>query len=430
MIGAAYGFINAVFLGNLSNRVGATNSLAASGIGGNAINLQFAFIIGLSAGTAALVSQFIGAGKHEDAEQAARQSIILAVLAGIVTGIPLALLSREFATLVGAQPAVVPLAASYTSIIAWTSSITWFVYSLAVVILRSQGDARSPLYTGAVVIGLNILFDWLLIFGFWHVPGMGIRGAAYATSISRAAGMILSLWFLRRSALGGALSKLRLDISWLRRALAIGWPASLQSFVMTAAAFGFIRILGLLPMAQRTAAVAAYTVSLRIEALSFMPGVAYSTAATPLVGQNLGAGKPNRAEHSAWIAAGQAVGIMAIVGSLFLLIPRTLAAPFHPEPAVLPMIVSYLMINSFSEPFLALNMVLRGALQGAGDTLVPMLITFGSMWLIRIPLQWFLAIHLRMGAQGAWWAMSLTCCLSGALMMIWFKAGGWKERRL
>jgi Na+-driven multidrug efflux pump len=161
-----------------------------------------------------------------------------------------------------------------------------------------------------------------------------------------------------------------------------------------------------------------------------MPGVAYSTAATPLVGQNLGAGKPDRAAHSAWVATGQAVGIMAVVGTLFLLIPRTLAAPFKPDATVLPMIVSYLMINSFSEPFLALNMVLRGALQGAGGTLAPMLIILGSLWVLRIPLQWFLAIHLKMGAPGAWWAMSITCCLTGLMMMLWFRFGGWQNRQL
>lgn len=428
--GAAYGFINAAFLGHLARQSEATNSLAAAGIAGNSIHLQFAFVMGLSAGTAALVSQFTGAGKHEDAEQAARQSLIVAVLAGILTGIPLALLGGPIAALAKAAPDVVPLAASYTAIIAWTSSIPWFIYMLALVILRSQGDAMSPFYTGIVMISLNILFDWLLIFGVGPFPALGINGAAWATSISRIAAMIVSVYFLRRSSLGGALSRWRLDTAWIRRALAIGWPASLQSFIMTAAGFAFIRILGLLPAAEKTAAQAAYTVAMRIEAISFMPGVAFSTAATPLVGQNLGAGKPARAARSAWIATGQAVGIMAFVGSLFLLIPHALAAPFKPDPVVLPMIVSYLIINSFSEPFLAVNMVLRGALQGAGDTLVPMLIILGSLWVVRIPLQWLLAIRMQMGAPGAWWAMSVTACLAGLLMLVWFRFGGWENRRI
>lgn len=428
--GAAYGFINAAFLGHLANQGEATNSLAAAGIAGNSIHLQFAFVMGLSAGTAALVSQSMGAGKHDDAEQAARQSLIVAVLAGIITGVPLALLGGPIAVLAKAAPDVVPLAAAYTAIIAWTSSIPWFIYMLSLVILRSQGDALSPFYTGVAMISLNIVFDWLLIFGVGPFPRLGISGAAWATAISRIAAMVMALYFLRRSSLGGALTKLRLDFSWIRRALVIGWPASIQSLIMTAAGFAFIRILGLLPAAEKTAAQAAYTVAMRIEAISFMPGVAYSTAATPLVGQNLGAGKPDRAARSAWVAAGQAVAVMAFVGALFLMIPRTLAAPFNPEPMVLPMIVSYLVINSFSQPFLALNMVLRGALQGAGDTLVPMLIILGSLWVVRIPLQWFLAIHLKMGAPGAWWAMSITASLAGILMAFWFKFGGWQEKRI
>ena len=123
---------------------------------------------------------------------------------------------------------------------------------------------------------------------------------------------------------------------------------------------------------------------------------------------------------------------MGLLATLFVLVPRYLAAPFiKPEDvALLPLIVSYLRINSFSEPFLALNMVLRGALQGAGDTRMPAAITFAGMLLIRQPLAWLLAIHLKMGASGAWWAMSLTCCLSGALMALWFRFGNWRETRV
>lgn len=426
LIQAAYNIINRIFLGRLPN---AEPSLAASGIGGTALMLQFALTIGLSAGTAALVSRFLGADQHEDAEQAARQSLILSLFAGVVTGVPLALLARYLVLAIGAKGDVVPLATVYTSIISW-ASVPMFVYVIATAILRSQGDVRSPLYAGAIVIGLNILFDWLLIFGFGSVRGMGIQGAAISTVIARIAGMALTLWFLRRSSLGQALSHWRLDLSWLSRILAIGWPASAQNLLMTTASAGFIRILALLPNGQATTAQAAYTVALSIEALSFMPGLAYGIAATPLVGQNLGAGKPERAVHSAWVATGQAVLIMSAVASLFLFAPGYLAAPFTKNLTLLPVIVAYLRINSFSEPFLALNMVLRGALQGAGETRMPAFVTFASMWLVRLPLAWLLAIHLRMGAPGAWWAMSLTCCLSGMLMALWFRFGNWRNIRV
>ena len=428
LIMAAYNFINRVFLSHVPNAEG---TLAATGIGGNALNFQLVIAFGLSAGTAALVSRFLGEQRRLDAEQAARQSLMLSMIAAIVTGVPLAIFARFVVVAIGAKPGVAPLATAYTQIISW-SSIPLFVNIIATTILRSQGDVRSPLYSGAMVILVNILFDWLLIFGFGSVHPMGIRGAALATGISRVVGMTLTVWFVRRSMLGDALSRWRLDLSWLRRILAIGWPASMQSLVMTTASAVFIRILGMLPNGDATAAQAAYTVALTLESLAFQPGIAFSMAATPLVGQNLGAGKPDRAVRCAWVAAGQACAIMGLLASLFVIVPQYLAAPFTRagDVAGLALIVSYLRINSFSEPFLALNMVLRGALQGAGDTRIPALITFASLWLVRLPLEWLFAIHLKMGASGAWWAMSLTCCLSGVLMALWFKLGHWRNVRV
>lgn len=435
-IASLYNLINRVFLAHVPN---AQDALAASGIGGNALNFQMALTFGLSAGTAALVSRFLGEARASDteeaaecfrnAEQAARQSLMLCVLGAVLTGVPLALCARFLVEIIGAKDAVIPLATSYTAIISW-ASIPLFINVIATAILRSQGDVRSPLVAGFAMILVNILFDWLLIFGFGGVHAMGIRGAAVATGISRIVGTTLTLLFLKRSVLGGALSHWRLDLSWLRRILAIGWPASLQNVIWSTSSAGFMHILGMLPSGQATAAQAAYTVALTIEGVAFQPGIAYSMAATPLVGQNLGAGKPDRAAHSAWVATGQAVAIMVCTGALFAAIPRYLAAPFNQDAALVPIIVAYLRINSFSEPFLALNMVLRGALQGAGDTRVPAFVTFASLWLVRLPLAWLLAIHLRMGASGAWWAMSLTVCLSGTLMALWFRSGNWRSTRV
>lgn len=426
LIASLYNFINSAFLAHVYN---AKDTLAAAGIGGNALNFQMALTFGLSAGTAALVSRFLGEQNIEDAEQAARQSLLVSVLGAVATGVPLALCAKFLVKAIGAEDSVIPLATSYTAIISM-ASIPLFINVIATTILRSQGDVRSPLYAGGAMILVNVVLDWLLIFGFWSVPAMGINGAAIATGISRIVGTILTLYFLKRSILGGALSHWRLDLSWLRRILAVGWPASLSNIIWATSSAAFRHILGMLPAGQSTAAQAAYTAALAIENLAFQPGIAYSMAATPLVGQNLGAGKPERAARSAWVATWQAVVIMTLTGASFLLIPHLLAAPFKKDAAVVPIIIAYLRINSFSEPFLAMNMVLRGALQGAGDTRAPAVITGASLWLFRIPLAWLLAIKLQMGAAGAWWAMSLTCCLSGIMMAVWFKIGGWRERRI
>ena len=420
-IQTAYMIVNRMFLGRVPD--GAAQALAAVGIGGSVLMIQFAVTLGLSVGTSALVSRFLGARSYEDADDTTRQSLVLSVISAILTSIPLIALSHEIARAVGAQGRVIGLAGDYVVIVAY-SSIPLFLYATITSVLRSAGDVRSPLYVGAVVLSINVLFDWLLIFGIGPFPQLGVRGAAIATGISRVVGMVLIFVSLRRSVLGNALSNMHVHLGWSMRIIRIGWPAALQNLIWTTAYAGFIRVLAFLPNA--TPAQAAVTVAITIESMAVMPGIAYSIAAAPLVGQNLGAGKPDRAEHSAWVATGQAAAIMFAVAVMFFVIPKQLALMFTDKTSVVPLIVSYLRINAVSEPFLALAMVLRGALQGAGETRIPAWIAFITNWAIRLPLAWLFAVHLGYGPPGAWAAMCSTTILSGLLVLAWFVWGNWR----
>lgn len=423
LVQTAYNVINGIFVGRLPN---AEQALAAIGIGGAVLMIQFALTMGISVGSAALVARFVGAGQHGDADEATGQSLTLAVLSGFLSSLPLVFAARPIVAIVGAQAGVAPLAGDYTAIIAWFS-VPLFVYLIAQSTLRSAGDVKSPLYAGAATIAINVVLDYVLIFGVGPIPHLGVRGAAISTGISRIAGMLLTLWFLERSVLGNAFLHTKPRWEWWRRILNIGWPAVLQNIVWTGASVMFIRILGFLPGGQATAAQAALTVALRIESIAFMPGVAYATAATPLVGQNLGAGKLERAVHSAWVATGQAVFIMSAVAIMFLAAPKWLALIFTSDPAVVPLVVTYLRINALSEPLLAVGMVMRGALQGAGETRVPFALTLLTLWVIRIPLTYALAVPLGLGATGAWIAMSSSTFLSGMVMASYFRWGRWRE---
>ena len=418
-----YGIINRLFLGRL---VDSTDAQAAVTIGGTALMVQFALTIGLSAGSSALVSRSLGAQQYDEANEATRQSFILSAIGGLIGGLPFILFAMPIVTLIGARGPVIQLAADYTAINA-LFSIPVFLYFIAVTVLRSAGEVKPSLYAGVVVIGLNIFLDWLLIFGVGPFPELSVRGAAIATGASRVAGCVIALLFIKRTVLRDSLSHMRPNMMWFRRILNIGWPASVMNLLWTTASAGVIWILAQLPGNQATAAQAAYGVALTIESIAFMPGVAYSMAATPLVGQNLGAGKPERAEHSAWVAVGQGALIMSLVALVFLLIPRQLAINFNKEAAVVPLIVSYLRINALSEPFLALNLILRGALQGAGDTRIPAWITFITNWAIRLPLAYILAITFAYGAFGVWIAISGSTVLAGLLIAAWFKWGTWRS---
>lgn len=424
----AWALINRAFLGRLPN---AGDSLAAMGISQAALNIQFALVMGLSAGAGALVSQFLGAGKNEEANEASRQSLLLAVLFGAISGTPLIIWALPMARTIGAQGSVARLSADFTCIVSWFS-IPVFVYMIVVTALRSAGDVKSAMYAGAVVLAVNTLLDWLLILPHGHFGGYGIHGAAWATSISRVAGVVVTLWFLKRSVLAGTLSHFRQHDRFARQILSIGGPAMLQQLGWTLAYTAFVWVLSRLPGGPNVVrnVQAGLTLALTIESLAFMPGVAYSQAATPLVGQNLGAGQPDRAAHSAWIATLHAIAIMSACAVVFMVAPGWLARAFTKDAAIVPIVVWYLRINAISEPFLAMNMVLRGSLQGAGDTLVPAIITLATNYVVRLPLAWYLAIHANHGAIGGWIAMSSSTILSGTLMAIWFQMGHWRRRSL
>jgi putative MATE family efflux protein len=441
IIQTAYMNINPMFLGHMKE--GVQEALAATMVGRSAMMIQFSILMGLAIGASALVARFIGAKQQEDADEATRQSLILAVILGFISMIPLILFAEPIAWLAGAKPSNLKIAAQYTAIISYTS-VPAFVSMVALSVLRSAGDVKRPLYAGAITTVLNIVLDYLLIFGFGPthilgleipgVPAMGLKGAAIATNIARVVGMVLMIWYLKHSTLSGALSHLKPHLGWFLRTLRVGFPAMLQNLVFTTNWAVYTAMLGRLP--DGMSAQAALNVAVAIESLAFMPGSAYASAATALVGQNLGAGKEKRAERCAWVATWQAAALMSAVALFFLITPEPLARVFigkenvASSAAVVPLIVWYLRANAISEPLFAIGFTLRGALQGAGDLVVPMIISFVTYWVLRIPLTWLLAFHMDYGATGAWTAMSVTTGLSGIITIIWFKRGDWKTREI
>ncbi|MEN6521720.1 MAG: MATE family efflux transporter [Armatimonadota bacterium] len=420
LILTAYQFVNRIFLGHIPD---SATAQAAIGIGDRALMVLFAIMVSLSVGTSALVARSLGAGNREDAEEATRQSLLMCVIGSAILTIPMVVWARPLVTMIGAKPGVVPVAAAYTAISA-LFTIPSFIWTIVTAALRSAGDVRSQLYVGGLMIALNILLDWVFIFGVGPVPALGVLGAAISTGISRVLASVLILWVLGRSVLKQSLTHLRISFSWLGRILNIGWPASIHNIIWTITGMAFLRILSVLPNA--TEAQAALTVGLTIESLAYMPGIAYGMAATPLVGQNLGAGNIERAERSAWIATWQAVIIMSFVALFFLAIPRLFAHAFTTNPAVAALIVLYLQVNAFAQPAQAIGFVLRGALQGAGDTRVPTWITLFSILVVRLVMAWVLVIWLQVGAIGAWISMAVSASLPGLLMSLWFKHGRWK----
>lgn len=421
----AYNLINRAFLGHTKGD--SSVALAAIGIGGVVLWIQQALMFGISTGGSALASRALGAKERENACEATRQSLILSVLVAVMSGLPMILLATQIARFAGAKGAVIQPTADYVLIMA-LFSIPMFLQVTMSVALRSAGDTKSSLYSGVVIVAANILLDWLLIFGVGPFPRMGVQGAAIATGVARILGMLVVLIRLRGSILKDALSHFIPHWEWFGRIMKIGVPAIAQNLMWSVAFLFFVKVLSMLPDAKN--AQAALTVAMAIEMVAFMPGNAYGIAAAPLVGQNLGAKKPKRAEKCAWSATWQAIAIMTFVGTLFVAVPGIFAKAFTNKETVARHIISYLRINGLMEPFLAVAMVLTGALQGAGDTMMPMAIEFVTSGVVRLPLAWYLGVKLGYGTTGAWIAMAFSTFLYGVMIAAWFKYGNWRTRKV
>jgi putative MATE family efflux protein len=254
-----------------------------------------------------------------------------------------------------------------------------------------------------------------------------VRGAATAFACSLFVGLVLYLIALRKSPLGAALQyeHLRLKPDWAWRIFRIGLPAAGQAVIRQ---LGMMSFTGMLARTvEGTASVAALQIGIRAESIAFMPGFGYSVAAATLVGQNLGARDPKRAEHSAWAATYQAILAMSVMAAVFFTLAHILAGAFTSDASVRFLGADYLRVNAICEPFLALGMVLTGALQGAGDTVRPTYITLFTMWVLRMPLGYLLIFVLHLNTHGAWISMSITTIVGGLMTVVLFRAGTWKR---
>lgn len=423
LLQTANGLVDAVFVG----RLGAT-ALSAVGLASQVMMILMSVSTAISVGTTALVARFVGADDPTSAEYAVRQSILIAVGASLLSGLLTYALGPSLIGAMGGEGDSLRMGVTYLNILL-LGVTPFFLMFVLTGVFRGIGDMRTPLIVMSAVTAVSLLGDWLLIFGVGPFPRLEIVGAGIATVLSRIVSTVMFLAFLPRSALRRALrGSWRPDYRWFARILNIGTPAAIQGLLRTGASMTYFAILGM--TRDGIIAIAALTIGLRTEALAFMPGFAFSVAATSMVGQNLGAGQAERAEKGAWAAAWQGIWVMGAIGVIFIAFADPIASAFTNDRNVIPFAASYLRINGLSEPFLALSMILTGALQGAGETRVPTAVTILTLWIIRLPLTYYLAVTLGLAAMGAWIAMSASTVLSGLAMLAVFKLVRWQERRV
>jgi len=404
-----------------------SNSVAALALSGTILMMMLPIIMGTATGTVAFVSRCVGAGRHDDASEAAGQSLVLAVLFGVIAGIVGWFFAGNLCFLLGASADVARLGSGYLRIL-FLGSITVFVLFVGNSVLQGAGNTIVPMCAMVLANMLNMVLDPVLIFGLWIFPRMEVRGAAVATVLSQAVAAVAILvvlsWGVGRVRVRARGWRFKPALAWT--ILRVGIFSSGQMLSRSLMALVLMRIVAMCG----TAAIAAYGIGLRFHMITLMPAFALGNAAATMVGQNLGAGKPGRAQSAAWMATGIEMGIMVLATLVVVLFAPVLIGIFDSNPDVIATGVSYLRTVSPFYIFAVLGIVLGRALQGAGDTLTPMICTVLSLWGLQVPLAIVLSLYIQPPTTGIWWAIAIAVTVHGLMVTGYFQSGRWKAKTL
>jgi putative MATE family efflux protein len=414
----AVGIVDTFLVGHLG-----AAPLAAVGLANQWVMMATTLFGAVATGSTALIARFIGARQPSQADRVLQQSILLGALIGALTTALGVALARPAMTLLGAEHEVIGLGAAYLQVV---SSIFFFSTLMFIgnASLRGAGDTRTPLYVMLVVNSLNIVVAWTAINGPFGLPQLGVVGSALGAATGRLVGgvLVVALLLRGRSGIQLRLAHARPDWNLVKRILRVGLPTGVEQLLFRTGHMVFARILASLG----TLAYAANQVAINGWSLSFMPGFGFALAATTLVGQGLGARDPDGAQRRGYTAYRMGASLMGVVGLTFVLFPGQIVGFFTNDPRVIELGILPLQMVGLIQPLLAATMIFAGGLRGAGDTRWPMVITAGSIWLVRLPLAYLFALVLDWGLLGAWSALAIDLSLRGFLNYWRFRSGRWK----
>ena len=402
-----------------------TDAVATVGLTEAVITLLYAIAIGLSMGATAMVARRIGEKDPKAAAIAAGQVIWIGVFVSVVVGLIGIFYAENILRIMGADDAVIATGENYTRIMFGACFSIVFLF-LINAIFRGAGDASIAMRALTLANGINIILDPCLIYGYGPFPELGVTGAAVATNIGRSIGMVYGLFYLLTSRgriqLHWSELGLRLHIVWSLVRISLGGIA--QFLVATASWVFLMQIVS----GFGSEAVAGYTIAVRIVMFSILPAWGLSNATATLVGQNLGAGLPDRAELTTWRVAQYSGGYMAIAAIAMLIFARPLAGFFSDEAAVLAYAIQCLHIFAYGYVGWGFGMAVIQAFNGAGDTMTPTWINVFCFWMVQVPMAYVLAIGLGVGPVGVFWSVFTADMLSCLVGVIVFRRGKWKTR--
>lgn len=404
------------------SRLGA-DAMAAVGFTESLSALIYTVAMGLSIGVTAVVARRMGEGNAEAASDAAFQALMLGAMISTVLAAVGIIYAPALLRLLGATESVVQLGTGYARWLFGGNAAVLLLFLLNAA-FRGAGDATIAMRVLWLANGLNIILDPLLIFGVGPFPALGVTGAGIATVVGRGFGVVLQLVVLFGGA--GALRigarNLKVSLAVMMRLVRLSGTGTLQVFISTASWILLVRIVA----GFGSEAVAGYTVAIRIVLFALLPAWGLANAAATMVGQALGAGNPQRAEDSVWIAGKLNLAFLGTVGLLFIALAPQIVGLFGSDAVTAGHAVMGLRIISAGFFFYAFGMVFSQSFNGAGDTWTPTLLNLVCFWFIELPLAWLLANRLGMGAAGAFLAITLAFSLMAVASAIIFRRGGWK----
>ena len=407
-------------------RLGA-DAVATVGLTESLLSLVFAVGLGLSLSTTAMVARRIGEKDPEGAAVAGVQAIAIGLVLSILVGLPSFIYAPHLLHLMGASPQIVAVGSGYARIaLAGSGAIMMLFLNNA--IFRGAGDAAIAMRLLWVSNIINLILDPCLIFGWGPFPKLGVTGAAVATLSGRSIGVLYQFYRLLKGTerIRILRRQVHLNFSVLLRLLRVSFTGILQFAIAHTSWIGLVRIVSVFG----SAALAGYTIAIRILIFVLMPSWGLSNAAATLVGQNLGAKQPERAETSVWRTGLYNMIFLGVIGLFFVVFAEPIIRLFTSDPAVIPLAVSSLRILSYGNIGYAYGMVMLQAFNGAGDTVTPTIVHFFGFWLLEIPLAYFLAITIRMQSNGVYIAIVVAEAAIAAAGIVLFKRGRWKRQQI
>jgi putative MATE family efflux protein len=419
---AVFAVVDIAFVSRLG-----TNAIAAVGLTEALITVLYAVAIGLGMGVTAMISRRIGAKDPLAAAYVMGQAIWVGAVVAIIIGSFGVVYAADLLRMMGASEGVIAEGKGFTAVLLGGNASILYLFLLNAG-FRGAGDAPVALRSLTLANGLNIILDPCFIFGLGPFPEMGVTGAAVATTLGRGVGVAYLLWYLfsGKGRLQFQIGNLAISPELIRRLFRISIGGIGQFLIATSSWIAIIRVVAL----YGSAPIAAYTIAIRLIEFVFLPAWGLGNAAATLVGQNLGAARPDRAEKAVWQASKYNALFMTVLGLVFVILAPQIVSLFTDDPEIRRYGVNCLRILGVGYPMYAVGMIVIQAMNGAGDTRTPSILNFIVFWMTQIPLAYWLATSVGMGPNGVFMAIVLSESLLTILGVMVFRRGKWRTKEV